>query len=421
MDMFVIQGGTPLKGEVEISGSKNATLPIMAATLLTRGKFIIYNIPRLKDISTMAHVLRIIGAVIEFENHTMVIDTRNVNFFEAPYELVKTMRASIYVLGPLVARYGKARVSFPGGCAWGPRPVNFHIDGLQKMGADLQLDGGFIVANATRLKGAHIYFDIPSVGATCNLMMAATLAEGETVIENAAMEPEVTSLAEFLVKMGARIEGIGTHKLTIHGVEELYPADFTVIPDRIEAATFLVAASLTGGEILLKKTNPEHYREVLGKLQAAGMHIETGTDWVKLEGNGEIRPVDVTTAVYPGFPTDVQAQWTSLMLRAKGPSIVTDEIYPDRFAHVPELNRLGADIVVKGNSAFIKGNSILKGADVMSTDLRGSASLVLAGLVAEGETRVHRVYHIDRGYEAIEKKLELLGARISRQDDGMMY
>lgn len=421
MDMFVIEGGQKLEGEIPISGSKNAALPIMSATLLARGKYVIYNIPKLRDIYTMAHLLRIIGAVVEYENHTMIIDTRNVNFFEAPYELVKTMRASIYVLGPLTARYGKAKVSMPGGCAWGPRPVNFHIEGMKKLGADIALDRGYIISSAKKLKGAHIYFDIPSVGATCNLMMAATLAEGVTRIENAAKEPEVVALGEFLQKMGAKIDGLGTSLITIEGVEELYPADFKVIPDRIEAATFLIAGAMTGGELTITGSRPDHFSEVIAKLEKANILLDINADKVTVKSNGEIKPVDIVTAVYPGFPTDMQAQWTSLMLMSNGSSVVTDEIYLDRFAHVPELNRLGADILVKGNSAFIKGGNTLVGAEVMSTDLRGSASLVLAGLVAEGETRVHRVYHIDRGYESIEKKLEKVGAKIKRKDDGKFY
>lgn len=421
MDMFKIEGGIPLTGEVEISGSKNAALPIMAATLLSRGKYTIHNVPRLKDIHTMAHLLRIIGAKVEYDNHTMMIDTGNINFFEAPYELVKTMRASIYVLGPLVSAYGEAKVSLPGGCAWGPRPVNFHIDSMKKLGADVQLTNGYIEAKAKKLQGTSIYFDIPSVGASCNVMMAAVLAEGTTVIENAAREPEVISLGEFLLKMGARIEGLGTSRLTIEGVDELAPTDFEIIPDRIEAATFLIAGAMTRGTITLKHVEPQHLEEVIEKMRQANINLKVDSDTITISETDRIEPTDIITSVYPGFPTDVQAQWTAFMLKADGSSVVTDEIYLDRFAHVPELNRLGADIQVKQNSAFIRGNCDLKGAPVMSTDLRGSASLVLAGLVAAGQTMVHRVYHIDRGYESIEKKLEKLGARITREDDGKYY
>jgi UDP-N-acetylglucosamine 1-carboxyvinyltransferase len=421
MDMLVIEGGHTLKGEIPVSGSKNAALPIMSATLLSKGKYVIHNIPKLKDVYTMAHLLRIIGAIVEFENHTMIIDTRNVNFFEAPYELVKTMRASIYVLGPLTARYGKARVSLPGGCAWGPRPVNFHVDGMKKLGAHVELSKGYIVTETKKLKGTDIYFDIPSVGATCNLMMAASLADGITKIENAAREPEVVALGQFLQKMGAKISGLGTSEIIIEGVDELFPADFHVIPDRIEAATFLVAGAMTGGKITVTQCEPAHFQDVLDKLKMANVSVNVSEKEVSVQSNGIIQPVDIVTAVYPGFPTDMQAQWTSLMLLANGSSVVTDEIYFDRFAHVPELNRLGANIIVKNNSAFIKGHSELIGADVMSTDLRGSASLVLAGLVASGETRVHRVYHIDRGYENIEKKLQKVGAVIRREDDGQFY
>ncbi len=421
MDKFVIHGGKPLEGEVQVSGSKNAALPIMAATLLAPGKYHIENIPRLRDVRTMAHLLRIIGAKVDFENHAMSIDTTLADFPEAPYELVKTMRASIYVLGPLLARFQRAKVSLPGGCAWGPRPVDLHIKGMKKLGAEVELDGGYIVARAPRLTGAHIYLDVSSVGATGNILMAAVLAEGETIIENAAEEPEIVDLGNFLQKMGARIEGLGTKFIRVEGVPGLRSTDYRIIPDRIEAGTFLVAGAITGGSIRVTHCNPEHIAEILEKLKETGMTLEIGADAVTITSNGAIRPVDVTTAVYPGFPTDMQAQWIALMSRAEGSSVITDTIYPDRFTHVPELIRLGANIVLKNNSAFVKGVSRLKGAPVMSTDLRASASLVLAALAAEGRSDVHRVYHIDRGYEHIEKKLQKLGADIVREDDGKYF
>jgi UDP-N-acetylglucosamine 1-carboxyvinyltransferase len=327
------------------------------------------------------------------------------------------MRASIYVLGPLIARYGEAKVSLPGGCAWGPRPVNLHIEGLKKLGADITLDGGYIIAKSNRLKGARIDFDVSSVGATGNILMAAVLAKGTTVIENAALEPEITSLADFLVKMGARIDGIGTNRLEVEGVDTLHPADVNTIPDRIEAGTFLIAAALSGWKdkkITIRNCNPSHLGAVIAKLEDAGATMDVGKDTVGITPPDEIRPVSVTTSVYPGFPTDMQAQWIALMSIAKGTSAVADTIYFDRFTHVPELSRLGANITVKENVATIIGVARLKGAKVMSTDLRASASLILAGLAAEGTTEVLRVYHIDRGYESIEKKLQPLGADISR-------
>ncbi len=417
MDKFVIHGGKPLKGEVEISGSKNAALPIMAATLLAPGKYHIQNIPRLRDIRTMAHLLRIIGAKVDFENHSMLIDTTLADFPEAPYELVKTMRASIYVLGSLLPRFKKAKVSLPGGCAWGPRPVDLHIKGMKKLGATLNLEGGYILAGCESLQGAHIYLDVSSVGATANIMLAAVLANGETIIENAASEPEIIDLGNFLAKMGARIKGLGSKFITIEGVPGLHPADYEISPDRIEASTFLVAGLITGGEITLTKCLPDHLYEVLDKLKEAGAQLKIEKDTIHIAAGKEILPVNISTAVYPGFPTDMQAQWIALMSVAKGSSVITDSIFTDRFTHVPELVRLGADIVLKNNSAFVRGVERLQGAPVMSTDLRASASLVLASLAAKGRSDVHRVYHIDRGYERIEEKLQKLGADIVRVDE----
>ena len=417
MDKFIIHGDKKLSGTVEISGSKNAALPIMVATLLAPGKYTIHNVPRLRDVRTMAHLLRIIGAKIEFENHSLVIDTMRADFPEAPYELVKTMRASVYVLGPLLARFGRARVSLPGGCAWGPRPVDLHMKGMEKLGAKLELDQGYIVARTSQLKGNHIHFDTSSVGATGNVMMAAVLANGITTIENAAMEPEIIDLGNFLKSMGARIEGLGTSKIQIEGVPGLHPGDYSVIPDRIETGTFLIAGLLTKGKMKLNNCQPNHLTEVLEKLQNTGAQLRLKQDSIEIEGADQIKPVNVTTSIYPGFPTDLQAQWIALMSRADGSSIVTDTIFTDRFTHVPELNRLGAKIVVKNNSAFIQGVTGLNGAPVMSTDLRASASLVLAALAAKGRSDLHRVYHIDRGYEKIEEKFRLLGADILRSDD----
>jgi UDP-N-acetylglucosamine 1-carboxyvinyltransferase len=414
VDKFVIRGGEKLKGTVTISGSKNAALALMPATLLASGKYGFSNMPDLRDITTMARLLEMMGVDTEKRGHVLSLNTFRVNKFEAPYEQVKKMRASIYVLGPLIARYGYAKVSLPGGCAWGPRPVNLHIEGIRKLGAKIEIDQGYIIAKAKRLKAAKISFDVSSVGATGNVMMAAVLARGTTVIQNAAIEPEITALAEFLVKMGAHIDGIGTAQLTIDGVDALHPTDETMIPDRIETGTFLVAAALTSGSIRIEQCNPNHLSSVIEKLQESGSSIKTGENWIAIKSPRTIKPVNVATAIYPGFPTDMQAQWIALMSIAKGSSIITDTIYFDRFKHIPELSRLGAMIELNNNIAVVKGTKKLTGAKVMSTDLRASASLVLAGLIAEGTTEVLRVYHLDRGYEHLEKKLHALGARIRR-------
>ncbi len=414
MDKFIIHGGNKLQGTVTIGGAKNAALALIPATLLASGKYSFTNVPELRDISTMSRLLQSMGVELKKKGTTLTINTFRVNTFEAPYEHVKKMRASIYVLGPLLARYGYAKVSLPGGCAWGPRPVNLHIEGMKKLGADVQLDQGYIIAKAKRLKAAKIVFDVSSVGATGNVMMAAVLAKGTTVIENAAMEPEIIALADFLVKTGAKIDGIGTTRLEIEGVDALQPCDEKMIPDRIEAGTFLVACALSGGNIKLEQCNPLHLESVIAKLQEAGSHIQTGADWLKIKSQKTIKAVDVMTAVYPGFPTDMQAQWISLMSLARGSSVITDTIYFDRFKHVPELIRLGANIEISKNAAIVKGVKQLTGAKVMSTDLRASASLVLAGLAAQGTTEVLRVYHLDRGYESLEKKLRALGANIKR-------
>lgn len=414
MDKFIIRGGKRLSGRVKISGAKNATLALMPAALLAGGTYRLKDTPVLRDVATMSALLRTMGVKVEAHDGVLTLETSGVHRFEAPYEHVKKMRASVYVLGPLLARYGRAKVSLPGGCAWGPRPVNLHIEGLRKLGATIELDKGYIIAHADRLQGARIHFDVSSVGATGNIMMAAVLARGSTVIQNAAIEPEITALAQFLVAMGAKIQGVGTNRLEIEGVDVLHAADADTIPDRIEAGTFLVAAAITRGEVTLERINPEHLTAVITRLEDAGCAVVTTPTSLTIKAPEELRGVDVTAAIYPGFPTDMQAQWTALMAVAKGTSVVTDSIYLDRFKHVPELIRLGAEIELKENAAIVRGSSRLTGAKVMSTDLRASASLILAGLVAEGMTEVLRVYHIDRGYEAIEQKLRAIGADIER-------
>jgi UDP-N-acetylglucosamine 1-carboxyvinyltransferase len=415
LDKFVIHGGKKLQGEVTISGAKNASLALMPATLLAYGNYNLYNTPELNDVYTMMKLLNHLGVVSEFRNNILKLNTENIISQDAPYEHVKKMRASVYVLGPLLTRFGIAKVSLPGGCSWGPRPINLHLEGLKKLGADIELSGGYIIAKSTRLKGARISFDISSVGATGNILMASVLAKGQTSIINAAIEPEITNLAHFLQKMGARIEGIGTSNLNIEGVDILNPADIDTIPDRIEAGTILIAAALTKGKVKLNNINSNLLLSIINKLDNSGCKIIYNNEFIELDGdNNSIKPIDVTTSVFPGFPTDMQAQWTTYMSLANGVSTVTDSIYIDRFKHVPELQRLGADITVNENSAFIKGVKRLMGAKVMSTDLRASASLVLAGIAAEGTTEVLRVYHLDRGYQRIEEKLKYLGADIER-------
>ena len=416
MDKLIITGGVPLNGEIRISGAKNAALPILAATLLADEPVTVRNVPHLHDITTTLGLLGRMGVTLTVDERlTIEADSRTIHTFHAPYEMVKTMRASILVLGPLLARYGKADVSLPGGCAIGSRPVNLHIAGLAAMGADIKVENGYIRATAKRLKGAHLFMDMVTVTGTENLMMAATLAEGVTVIENAAREPEVVDLANCLISMGARISGAGTDTLTIEGVQRLHGTTYTVLPDRIETGTYLVAAAITGGRVKLKDTQPHLLEAVLVKLREAGAAIETGDDWIMLDMKGK-RPtaVDVHTAPYPAFPTDMQAQFTSLNSIADGVGTITETVFENRFMHVQELRRMGADITLQGNTALCKGVQRLTGAPVMATDLRASASLVIAGLVAEGATTVERIYHIDRGYECIEEKLTQLGARIQR-------
>lgn len=414
MDKFVINGGRKLTGNVEVSGAKNASLALMPASLLTKGISFLSNTPELNDVYTMIKLLSFLGAEISFENHTLKINTEKITSFEAPYEHVKKMRASVYVLGPLLTRYGSAKVSLPGGCAWGPRPINLHLEALEKMGADIELDSGYILAKSKRLNGAKINFDISSVGATGNTLMAAVLAKGSTIINNAAMEPEITNLAEYLVKMGAKINGIGTSALEIEGVDDLSPVSMETIPDRIEAGTLLIAGAITGGRISLNNIQAKYLQAVLSKLEDSGCKVISNGNSISLTGTDLIQPVNVSTSIFPGYPTDMQAQWIAYMSLSGGVSTITDTIYIDRFKHVPELLRLGANITVSENSAVVQGVKQLDGAKVMSTDLRASASLVLAGLAARGTTEVLRVYHLDRGYQRIEEKLKSLGADIER-------
>ncbi len=416
MDKLVIEGGKRLRGEVVVSGSKNATLPILAATLLASGCYHLVNVPNLVDIRTMANVLRVIGAQVEHRDHELVIDTEHANFPEAPYELVKTMRASFYVLGPLLARFGRARVSLPGGCALGPRPVNLHIKAIEALGAKITLDGGYIVAEAKKLVGTKIVFPISSVGATGNALMAAVLCDGETILENAAIEPDITSLAEFLVRMGANIEGIGTTTLRIRGVSSLKAINAEMIPDRIEAGSFIAAVGLAGGDVTIKNAQPEHMQATIHAARQTGIDVEVSGKNLRVRSSGRLEPLHLTTAPYPGFPTDLQAPFMALLSVADGNSSITDTIYPDRFNHVSELTRMGAKIHLQGNCALIEGVDDLHGAPVMSTDIRASVALVIAGLRAKGQTEVLRVYHLDRGYEKIEEKFSALGATIRREE-----
>ena len=419
MDKLVITGGAPLNGEVRISGAKNAALPILASALLSDGSVHLGNVPHLQDVTTTIGLLGRMGVSITVdERMTIEIDPSTISSFAAPYELVKVMRASILVLGPLLARFGEADVSLPGGCAIGSRPVNLHLEGLRAMGAEISVDGGYIKARARRLQGARLVMDMITVTGTENLMMAATLAKGETVIENAAREPEVVDLANCLNSMGAIIEGAGTDTIRIQGVENLAGTTHSVMPDRIETGTFLVAGALSRGKVKVRDTDPSLLDAVLAKLREAGARLEIGDDWIELDMEGRRpRAVDIHTAPYPAFPTDMQAQFTALNAVAGGVGTITENVFENRFMHVQEMQRMGADIKLEGNTAIVAGVEKLTGAPVMATDLRASASLVLAGLVAEGETVVDRIYHIDRGYQNIEEKLAGLGGRIRRLPD----
>jgi UDP-N-acetylglucosamine 1-carboxyvinyltransferase len=416
MDKLQVTGGARLDGEVRISGAKNAALPIIAATLLADGPVEVSNLPHLQDVTTMLQLLTRMGVKVTLgERQRVEVDPRGINEFIAPYELVKTMRASILVLGPMLARFGQADVSLPGGCAIGARPVNIHVAGLTAMGADIRVENGYIRARAGRLKGARLLLDTVTVTGTENLMMAATLADGQTIIENAAREPEVVDLAQLLIAMGARIQGAGTDRIVVEGVARLHGAQYAVQPDRIETGTFLVAGAITGGRVMARHAQPGHLDAVLLKLQEAGAEVKTGADWVELDMHGR-RPksVDVRTAPYPAFPTDMQAQFAALDCVADGVGTIIETIFENRFMHLLEMRRLGAEIRLEGNTAIIKGVPQLTAAPVMATDLRASASLVIAGLVAQGRTEIDRIYHIDRGYESIEEKLSQLGAQIRR-------
>ncbi|CAG9182838.1 UDP-N-acetylglucosamine 1-carboxyvinyltransferase [Cupriavidus respiraculi] len=414
MDKLQIQGNGPLSGEIRISGAKNAALPILCAGLLSADTVSLDNVPNLQDVRTMLKLLRQMGMRADQDGASVTLGGGAVDSPEAPYEMVKTMRASILVLGPLVARFGEARVSLPGGCAIGARPVDQHIKGLQAMGAQISIEHGYIHARASRLKGARVVTDMITVTGTENLLMAATLAEGETVLENAAREPEVTDLANLLVKMGARIEGIGTDRLVIQGVERLHGATHRVVADRIEAGTFLCAAAATRGDVVLRNVGTDILDTVLEKLREAGASIEAGDDWIRLAMQRRPRAVSFRTSEYPAFPTDMQAQFMALNCVADGASRITETIFENRFMHVQELNRLGASIAVEGNTALVTGVDALSGANVMATDLRASASLVIAGLIADGETVIDRIYHLDRGYDRMEDKLSAVGANIRR-------
>lgn len=413
MNKLVIRGGKRLRGEVKISGSKNSALPLIAATLLTEGRNSFSNIPQLRDIKTITELMRRLGIEIK-GGDVMQIDASNLHSYEAPYDLVKTMRASILVLGPLVARLGRARVSLPGGCAIGQRPVDLHLKSLENMGVNIKLERGYIVAECRKLEGTRIYFDISTVTGTENIMMAATLAKGTTVLENAAKEPEVEELALVLNKMGARIEGAGTNVITIEGVKDLHSVEHTIMPDRIEAGTYLIAAGITQGDVTILDCNVNHLSALIEKLEEIGLKITMEERGLRVKGNSSLKSIDVKTLPYPGFPTDMQAQIMALLCLADGSSIITETIFEDRFMHVSELKRMGADIRLEENSAIVNGVKKLYGAQVMATDLRASASLALAGLVAQGVTEVNRVYHLERGYEKMEEKLSQLGADIKR-------
>jgi UDP-N-acetylglucosamine 1-carboxyvinyltransferase len=417
LDKLIIHGDKCLKGTVEISGAKNAALPIMAATILASGVHHLDRVPHLIDVMTMGRLLADLGAGFHLEKDRLTLDCINIKNYEAPYELVNRMRASVLVLGPLVARLGKAKVSLPGGCAIGARPINLHLMGLEKMGASIALDSGYVFANAKRLKGASIYFDIPTVTGTANIMMAATLAEGKTLIDNAAREPEVIDLANALISMGARIKGAGESMIEIEGVKTLKPLTHTIVPDRIETGTFMTMAGITGGDVTIKNCRPDHLDALINKLKDAGIRFMPVMDGIRVIGPRKLKSVNTKTMPYPGFPTDMQAQFMALMSVAEGTSMISETIFENRFMHVAELRRMGADITIEGSTATVKGVDKLKGAPLMATDLRASASLIVAALATGGETIISRIYHLDRGYESIEEKLKQLGADIKREKE----
>jgi UDP-N-acetylglucosamine 1-carboxyvinyltransferase len=417
MDKLVVEGGRELKGEVRIAGAKNAALPLMAAAILAPGETTLHNVPDLADVGTMASVLEGLGIIAGRQKSTMTLDASAITSDTAPYELVKTMRASFYALGALIGRLGRAKVSLPGGCAWGPRPVDIHLKGLEALGVKIQLNRGYILADARKMRGNRFVLDFPSVGASVNLLLAAVAAKGESILENVAREPEVTNLARMLMAMGAPIEGAGTTTLHIEGGHSLNAVAFRVIPDRIEAGTYLAAVGRAGGDITLVGANPDHLSIILDRAVEAGLKIEVKDDRIHVQSSGKLHAVDIQTEVYPGFATDMQAQWIALMTGAEGSSLVEDTIYPDRFTHVPELVRLGASIIMRDNIAQVTGPTKLAGAPVMSTDLRASASLVIAALAAKGRTEISRIYHLDRGYERLEEKFASLGAKIWREEE----
>jgi len=417
MDSFLIRGPCRLEGNVRISGAKNAMLPLMAATILTGGRCVLENVPDLRDTKTMMKVLGILGIPTGLEDGVLSIDATEVTSFEAPYDLVRTMRASIYVLGPLLARYGRARVSMPGGCAWGPRPIDLHLKGMMALGAEMKIDHGYIDAKTDRLRGGEVILAVPSVGATVNIMLAASLADGETVLENAAREPEISALAGALRCAGVEIEGEGTSTIHIQGRESIEPFRHSVIPDRIEAGTYAAAALITGGDVTLEDCRPDQMHSVIDKLESCGAEITVTEDTMRVVGPKKISPVNIDTGYYPSFPTDMQAQMMAVLCIADGASTVVEHVYPDRFTHVPELRRFGAKVTLDGSVAVVTGVPRLEGAPVMATDIRASSALLLAGLVAEGETKVLRIYHIERGYEDIVNKLRALGAEIERLSD----
>ena len=414
MDKLIIGGGRRIKGDVYISGAKNAALPILTASLLAPGTSTISRVPNLRDVITIGRLLAYFGAGFHYENGKAIISSENIKTLEAPYDLVRTMRAAILVLGPLLARFGRAKVSLPGGCAIGARPINLHLMGFEKMGADIKLESGYVIAKSKRLRGASIYFDIPTVTGTENLMMAASLAKGRTLLENAAREPEVVDLAYALISMGAKIKGAGESVIEIEGTDELRPVNHSIIPDRIETGTFMAIAGITGGDIVIKGCRPEHLDASITKLGEAGLIFESVHDGIRVLGPSRPKATDVKTMPYPGFPTDMQAQFMALMSLADGTSIIKETIFENRFMHVAELRRMGADIVVEGATATVRGITKLKSAPLMATDLRASASLIVAALAAKGETTIHRLYHLDRGYEKIEEKLLRLGADVRR-------
>lgn len=417
MDSFLIRGPCRLEGNVRISGAKNAMLPLMAATILTGGRCVLENVPDLRDTKTMMKVLGVLGIPAGLEDGVLSVDATEVTSFEAPYDLVRTMRASIYVLGPLLARFGRARVSMPGGCAWGPRPIDLHLKGMMALGAEMKIDHGYIDARTDRLRGGEVILAVPSVGATVNIMLAASLADGETVLENAAREPEISALAGALRSAGVEIEGEGTSTIHIQGRESIEPFRYSVIPDRIEAGTYAAAALITGGDVTLENCRPDQMHSVIDKLESCGAEITVTEDTMRVIGPKQISTVNIETGYYPSFPTDMQAQMMAVLCIADGASTIVEHVYPDRFTHVPELRRFGAKVTLDGSVAVVSGVPRLEGAPVMATDIRASSALLLAGLVAEGETKVLRIYHIERGYEDIVNKLRALGAEIERLSD----